>query len=165
MNYKTVIWAVFGAQSCTPTSCCCFGLSRTYSIIQMGLYLQVNIILVIYKSRNYSIYEWPVCILLSQLKKVIFTKWGSLAPVISRWETNCDVSVRFSDHLEQHLIPGQFIRDDRPAVTCSIKRLNLSKSNIHWGSKYRTSVQQQHLNTRLLLVWYSNGPLFGCPVP
>ena len=31
-------------------------LSVAYSIIQMSLYLQVNIILVIYKSRNYSIY-------------------------------------------------------------------------------------------------------------
>ena len=36
-----------------------FWLSGTYSIIQMGLNLQINIIL-IYKSRNYSIYEWDL---------------------------------------------------------------------------------------------------------
>ena len=46
-------------------------LSGAYSIIQMDLYLQVNIILVIYKSRNYSIDYCVVKIILNILDSTI----------------------------------------------------------------------------------------------
>jgi hypothetical protein len=52
-------------------------------------------------------------------------------------------------------------------ISCILTNLTLYQIcvKVHWGSEYQTYKYWNHLNTKQIEIWYSNGPVFRCLVP